>query len=136
MKMGELRSLGHNIADSLSSGVCLMVGIYDVDVHRAAAASREGYIDVDFIAGKSTCGLFSFKLRKAIRRYAEELPNFCRKHSLNLSEIKRISARFFTDPVDGPSFTVTVETVDGRRSIDRYAGFPGKRLKGTTGSAA
>ena len=136
MKIGELKSLGHNIADSLSSGVCLMVGLYDVDIYRAASSSRSGYIDVDFITGASTCGIFSFKVRKAIKLYAKALPDLCHRHGLDLSEIKLLTARFGTDPILEPNFTVTIETSDGRRSVDQYAGFPGKRLDISPGRAA
>ena len=32
MKHDELRSIGHNIADSLASGCGLMIGVYDMDI--------------------------------------------------------------------------------------------------------
>jgi hypothetical protein len=136
MKLGELKALGHNIADSLSSGIGLLIGVYDVDIYRAAASSRNGYIDVNFIAGTSTCGIFAFKVRRAIRLYAKALPDLCRRHALDLSEIKLLSARFATDPLIGPNFTVTVEASDGRRSVDQYAGFQGKRVGNSVKPAA
>ncbi len=32
MKLGELKSLGHNIADSLASGVGVLIGVYVTDI--------------------------------------------------------------------------------------------------------
>jgi hypothetical protein len=127
MKIGELASFGHNLADSLASGICFMAGIYTVSIHGEASASPPGYIVVDFITG-STCGNpVSEDLNQAIRRFSELLPELAKKHGLEFSEIKALSARFGTDPVAGPHYAVTVETTDGRRSIDQYAGYSGKR---------
>ena len=32
MKFDELRSIGHNIADSLASGIGLLIGYYQMDI--------------------------------------------------------------------------------------------------------
>lgn len=119
MKIGELASFGHNLADSLASGICLMVGIYAVDIYREASTSPEGHIAVDFMTGRTSGSPVSASLGRAIQRYSEGLPEFAMKQGLNLSKIKVLSARFGTDPVAGPHFSVTVETSDGRRSVDR-----------------
>lgn len=127
MKIGELASFGHNLADSLASGICFMVGIYSVDIHREAATSPEGHIVVDFMAGSTSGAPVSPGLAHAIRSYSEMLPELARRHGLDASEIKVLCARFGTDPVAGPHFVVTVETSDGRKSVDQYAGTPGRR---------
>lgn len=127
MKLGELRSFGHNLADSLSSGMCLMIGIYVVDIYKEAAASPQGHIVVDFLTGQTTGSPISSALRGAVQRYAEDLPRLCNGHGIDRSEIKRLSARFGTDKVAGPHFSVIVESTDGRQSTDRYVGFPGRR---------
>ena len=127
MKIGELTSFGHNVADSLASGICFMAGIYSVDIHGEAAASGEGHITVDFLTGETSGARVSKDLDRAVRRYSELLPDLAKRHSIDISEIKVLSARFGTDKVAGPHFLVTVESSDGRRSIDQYAGFPGKR---------
>jgi hypothetical protein len=127
MKIGELASFGHNIADSLASGICFMVGIYSADIHGEAAASPEGHIDVDFLTGTTSGSPISAELRRTIQKYAEMLPELAKKHEIDAAEIKVLSARFGTDPVAGPHFLVTVEASDGRRSVDQYAGIPGKR---------
>lgn len=127
MKLGELASFGHNMADSLASGICLMVGVYSADIHGEAAASPEGYITVDFMTGSTTGSPVSEELKRTIQRYAVLFPTIARKHGLEPSQINMLSARFGTDPVAGPHFLVTVEASDGRRSVDHYAGVPGKR---------
>jgi hypothetical protein len=128
MKIGELTSFGHNVADSVASGMCFMVGTYFVDVFGEAAASPEGHILVDFVTGCTSGSAVSDSLAAAIRRCAEMLPELAARHGLDASEIKTLQARFGTDPVAGPHFRVTVEATDGRRSEDQYAGLPGKRF--------
>ena len=128
MKIGELTSFGHNVADSLASCVCFMVGIYSVDIHAEAAASPEGHIVVDFKTGSTSGSPVSADLRHAIESYAERLSECADRHGLDAGEIEVLVARFGTDPIFGRHFTVTVEASDGRRSVDRYAGSPGKRL--------
>ena len=127
MKIGELVSFAHNVSDSLASGICFMVGILTIDIHGEAAASPVGHITVDFLAGTSEGGPVSEDLGFAIRRYHEKLPELARRHGLNPEEIAVMTARFGTDPVAGSHFLVTVETRDGRRSVDQYVGFPGRR---------
>lgn len=128
MKVGELTSFGHNVADSLASGICIMAGIYSVDIYREAASSIEGHIIVDFKTGSTSGSPVSPDLKRAIHRFSELLPDLAKKHGLDPSDIKVLTARFGTDPVAGPHFSVTVEASDGRRSIDQYVGIPGKRF--------
>ncbi|MHB9841539.1 hypothetical protein Q8F57_042780 [Paraburkholderia terrae] len=66
MKIGELKSLGHNIADSLASGIGLMIGAYDIDVFVEAAAGPEGFIIVNFLDGTAFGSPVSAKLQRAI----------------------------------------------------------------------
>lgn len=128
MKLGELKSLGHNVADSLASGIGLLIGVYTMDVFGEASSSPEGYITVDFLSGTSTGGEASAALRRAITLYCEALPDLCNKHGCDVAAIATLTARYGVDAVYGPHFAVTVETVDGRRSSDQYVGVPGKRL--------
>ncbi|MBC2729828.1 hypothetical protein [Thiobacillus sp.] len=129
MKLGELKSLGHNLADSFASGIGLLVGVYAMDVFAEAAASDPGYIEVNFIDASATGSVISATLQGAIESYSNALPELCKKHSIDPSQIKALIARFGTDSVYGPHFTVSVESIDGRSSTDRYIGFPGKRLR-------
>ena len=56
MKFGELKSIGHNIADSLASGIGLMIGVYETDVFGEARATSAGFIEVDFLNGSTMGG--------------------------------------------------------------------------------
>lgn len=127
MKIGELASFGHNVADSLASGMCFMAGMFSADIFGEAAASPEGHITVDFKTGSTSGSPASPALANAVRHYSELLPDLARKHGLDPSQIKFLIARFGTDQVAGPHFSVTVEAADGRRSIDQYVGIPGRR---------
>lgn len=128
MKIGELKSFGHNLADSLSSGMCMMSGSYGgVNIYAEAAGSAPGHVTVNFISGTTSGNPVSDGLSAVVQQFSRELPALCEGHGLKLAEIRQISARFGTDRVAGPHFSVTVESIDGRRSVDRYVGFPGRR---------
>ena len=129
MKLSELKSLGHNLADSFASGTGLLVCIYEMDVFVEAAASEPGYIEVNFIDGSTNGSAISTALKGAIKRYSDALPELCKKHRVDPNQIRTLIARFGTDPVYGPHFTVSVESIDGRSSTDQYIGFPGRRLR-------
>jgi hypothetical protein len=130
MKFATLKAIGHNIADSLASGIGLMIGVYSMDVFGEAAAAKPGYIDVDFILGTTAGSPASRQLRKAVSLYSSKaLPSLCEKHRIDLKQVKTISARFEVHPVAGRHFTVTVENKRGKRSIDQYVGVPGRRLR-------
>ncbi|WP_374389999.1 hypothetical protein [Brevundimonas sp.] len=129
MKFGELKSIGHNIADSLASGICLLVGYYEVDIFAEAASSPARYIDVDFLTGTSSGSLTSPSLTKVITLYRDALDRLCASHGTSSSAFTVLAARFATDSRYGERFTVTVEDQSGRRSIDEYLGRPGRKLK-------
>ena len=52
MKFGVLQSIVHNAADSLGSGIGLIVGVYEMDIYGEAGRSPEGAIKVDFLTGE------------------------------------------------------------------------------------
>jgi hypothetical protein len=56
VKFRQLESIAHNLADSLGSGVGLLVGIYELDIFGEARRSVEGYITVDFLKGTTSRG--------------------------------------------------------------------------------
>jgi hypothetical protein len=128
MKFGTLKSVGHNIADSLASGIGLMIGVYEMDVFGEAAATPERFIEVDFLTGKPSGGEASVELKRALKLYADALPDLCKRHGVEVSDFRRLSARFSGGP-GLERFTVTVEDKGGRRSVDEYVGLPGKRPK-------
>jgi hypothetical protein len=88
MKHAVLASLGHNIADSFASGIGLMIGVYDMDVFGEAAASQEGFIEVDFLTGSTTGAATSASLARAISLYAEALPGLCKKHGVEATDFE------------------------------------------------
>ncbi|PST25537.1 hypothetical protein C7U60_06575 [Mesorhizobium plurifarium] len=127
MKFRELTSVGHNIADSFASGMGFLIGVYEMDVFREAAASPEGYILVDFIAGTSSGAQPSASLAKAISHYARALDGLCQRHGNRAEAFRELKARYSLDS-RGPRFVVTVEDQSGRRSVDEYLGLPGRRV--------
>src|SRR3954463_3829514 len=126
MKFGTLKSVGHNIADSLASGIGMMIGVYEMDVFGEAAATPEGFIEVDFLSGQSSGGTTSPELARALKLYAAALPDLCRRQGIDAAEFRRLSARYSGQPMFR-GFTVTIEDRQGRRSTDNYAGVPGTR---------
>lgn len=128
MKFGTLKSIGHNIADSLASGVGLMIGVYDIDVFGEAAGGPDGFIEVDFLTGQTAGAVPSPALRRAIVLYAEAFPELCKRHDVDASEFTKLSARF-AGRYGAQGYTVTVADRRGRSSTDRYFGVPGKRPK-------
>mgnify|MGYP001810228156 CR=1 FL=1 len=127
MRFGELKSIGHNIADSLASGVCLLIGLRQIDVFSEASGSAEKFILVDFLAGTTDGADPSKELASAVSLYRDALGDLCRRHGVEASAFKTLTARYGVDRVYGPYFTVTVEDQMGRRSVDHY-GVGGRRL--------
>ena len=128
MKFGVLKSIGHNIADSLASGIGLMIGVYEMDVFGEAARSPERYIIVDFLKGTAVGGRPSPDLAKAITQYAEALPELCARHGVGKDAFRELTARYSVD-ARGRQFTVTIEDQKGKRSTDDYRGIPGARIQ-------
>ena len=129
MKLGTLKSVGHNIADSFASGIGLMIGIYQMDIFAEATSSKAGCVRVDFLSGSALEGDVSSSSSRAIVLYKEALANLCSKHGLKPQDFKVLQARFGVDPVYGRHFSVTVESATGKRSTDQYIGVPGKRSR-------
>ena len=127
MKFGVLKSIGHNVADSLASGIGLMIGVYEMDIFNEAGQSAEGHITVDFLSGKAVAGTPSKSLSRAIELYREALPELCEKHGAKAADFKTLTARFGSDLVQRRHFIVTVEDQKGRLSVDTYFGSPGRR---------
>ena len=127
MKFGILKSIGHNIADSLACGNSFLIGYLAVDLFGEAAAAPEGFIEVDFLSGAVSGGKPSDELALAASRYAKEaLPDLCKRQGTDVSAFRQLSARFSRDHT-AMRFTVTVVDQSGRRSTDGYMGLPGRR---------
>ena len=128
MKHDDLRSIAHNIADSLASGIGLLIGHYAMDIFGEAAKSKEGFVTVDFLNGTTEGGTLSASLAKAIKLYSEALPNLCEKQHSSLEYFKSLTARYSSDALDR-RVVVTVEDKNGRCSTDEYTGIPLKHIK-------
>jgi hypothetical protein len=128
MKHDELRSIAHNIADSLASGIGLLIGVYDTDIFREAKESQEGYITVDFLRGTAEGAVPSKSLAKAIKLYSEALPDLCERHGGSILFFQSLTARYECDALNR-HVTITIEDKNGRRSTNEYVGVPLSKMK-------
>lgn len=128
-KFAVLRSIGHNLADSLGSGVSLLVGAYEgYDIYAEAAAAPDGSVEIDFLAGRATNVSVSPVLAEVLARFVLELPEFCARHGARPDDFAGLAARFSGTPAN-PKVTVTVTNRAGRRASDHYVGSPARRPK-------
>lgn len=132
MKHGQMRSIGHNIADSLACGIGLMIGVYEMDVFGEAAGSPGGAITVDFLEGAVVEGDASTGLREAVALYRAALPGLCAKHGGAIDDFRTLKVRYWSTHTDR-RFDVTVEDSSGRRSTTEYGGLAAERLKAVDG---
>jgi hypothetical protein len=59
---------------------------------------------------------------------AQALPQLCASHGASVSDFRKLTVRFWPDPIFG-RFAVVVEDQNGRSSTAEYEGMPGKRAK-------
>jgi len=127
MKHDQLCAIGHNVADSMASGLAFLIGCYPVDVF-GEAANSEGVIEIDFLHGKIVRGSASDSLRSATLRFAEVLPAFCRENGADISDFEALSVTFDAT-LQEKRATLYVADRAGRASFTEYAGIPLKRLR-------
>jgi hypothetical protein len=128
MKHGELRAIVHNIADSLASGIGLLIGVYDTDVFGEARRSPGGALTVDLLNGLVVEGAASSSIAGAVALYRDALAKLCSEAGGSIAELQEAKVRFWSDHLDC-RFAVTIEDSGGRRSTTEYAGMPGKRVR-------
>lgn len=128
MKHGELRAFVHNVADSLASGIGLLIGVYGTDVFGEARLSHDGSLTVDFLNGTIVEGGASKSLAAAVSLYREALAKLISDAGGSISALNEAKVRFWSDRMDC-HFAVTIEDSAGRRSTTEYAGMPGKRVR-------
>ena len=121
MKFDDLRAVAHNMVASFSSGYSLLAGVYQVDVLLEAREGKDGFIDIDFLAGTSSDKLASGPLLGAIASFRDALPKLCAKHGLEASAFRQLRARFVSTGGQH-RFLVTVEYHKGRLCTDEYVG--------------
>jgi hypothetical protein len=128
MKIGTLRAIAHNIADSLGSGCGLLVGVFDMNVYGEARRNPSGVIAIDFLSAKTIDGRVSRTLGSAIAKYRAALPDLCAKHGASLEDFKTLTARYSGDGLTR-RVVVTVRDRLGRSFVDEYVGVPARRVK-------
>jgi hypothetical protein len=128
VKFKELEAIGHNIADSLASGVGLPIGVYFTDVFGEASRLKDGFIVIDFLSGKSASGNVSAELAGAVAMYRNALAALREKHDTSISSFSQISVR--CSMINSRrSMLVTVGDHLGHSSTKEYEGFSGRRTK-------
>jgi len=126
MKIGVLRAIAHNIADSLGSGIGLLIGVYEMDVFGEAKKSPGGVIVVDFLTGKAAKGRVSAGLKRALAKYRDVLPELCARHGASIDDFKTLTAHYSTV---NRRILVTVRDRIGRCVADEYVGTPARHVK-------
>ncbi|WP_066656257.1 MULTISPECIES: hypothetical protein [unclassified Sphingomonas] len=128
MKHSELRAIVHNAADSLGSGIGLMIGHYEMDVYGDAQRSRGGAITVDFLLGEIVEGEPSASLVESVALYREAFVALCAKSGCSVTDFGEAKARFWSDSLHR-RFAVMVTDRAGRCSSTEYVGVPGRRVR-------
>jgi hypothetical protein len=134
MKIGTLRAIAQNIADSLGSGIGMLIGVYEMDVFGEAAGSPDGFIKVDFLSGKATHGVLSPSLAGAVEKYRAALPKLCAKHGASIEDFREIT-RYSVNRLN-TRITVTIEDRTGHRAeepVRLTAGIGQEQILGSRG---
>jgi hypothetical protein len=128
-RLNVLKSIAHNIGDSMASGIGLMVGYYEMAIFEEAARSEEGYLLVDVLNGQVIEGTASTHLKRAIALYSKALPELCLRHGVEVSDFKTLHLRFALDRIYGGHFRVIVTDQNGRSREGHYYGSPARLMK-------
>lgn len=127
-KLGDLKSVAHNLAASVADGVSFLYGTYSLDIFGEATAAPGGRIVVDFLTGKVIEGDVSPELKKTLAESPTVLATLGLRHAVLPSDFKVLNGSFGVDQVYGSHFTVDVEDNSGRRWKESYSGSTGHRL--------
>ena len=128
MKIGVLRAISHNVADSLGCGIGLLIGVYDLNVFGEAMRSPGGVICIDFLAGTATRGKVSRRLAAAIAKYRDVLPVLCAKSRASIEDFRTLTACYSSDTFNR-RIVVRVRDRRGRCCVDEYIGTPARHVK-------
>ncbi len=126
MRFNTLRSVAHNIADSLACGMGFMIDVYETSVFEEASETSTGFLEVNFLTG-TTSSTTSAPLKRAIELYAEALGPLCERHGVPLSSFSQLTARYIPDSTGFGRFDVFISDREGRSVEDHYVGQPGRR---------
>ena len=127
VKHSAMRSIAHNLADSLSSGIGLLIGHYDLDIYGEAGQSGSGAIVADFIAGRVLNGDTSPSLTKAIYLYGEALNYLAAAHGGSREDFKELTVRFWSDQ-SGITLPLQLGT---REAAGQLSNMPAGRVSGS-----
>ncbi|MCE7797570.1 hypothetical protein LWE61_13545 [Sphingobium sufflavum] len=128
MKHDQLCAIGHNLADSMASGLGFVIGYHSMDVFGEAASSPDGFIEVDFLNGRIAQGTASDSLEAAAARFGEVFPEFCRKNGAEATDFKALSVIFDATALDRRVLLLVTDR-NGDSSTTEYTGIPLKRLR-------
>ena len=128
VKHAVLRSIAHNLADSISSGCCLLISDHDIGVYDEAKQTEEKCITVDLLQGTVLEHGASIKLTSQIRQCSVALEGLARSQGASCREFTEITVRFWTNELTN-RFSVSVRDRDGRRTTTEFTGRPGKRVR-------
>ncbi len=129
MKHDDLRSIAHNVADSLASGCGLLIGVYMTSIFAETKKCKGGVLKVDFLNGKALSDRPSRSLAGAIGKYRNGLRGLCEKHGGSIADFRELTAEYSETSTGQRIVVVTVEDQKGRRSTDTYADSPLRRVK-------
>jgi hypothetical protein len=119
MKIRTLESVAHNIADSLGSGIRLLVGAYNFDIFSAVRLSPNRYFLVDFIKGSVSGGKPTPSLGRVVKLYRDALPKLCAKHGALRENFREFTARYSS--INRVERTlVTIRDSHGRSRVREY----------------
>jgi hypothetical protein len=116
-EFGELKSVGHNIADSLASGIGMMIGVYEwMSLEKRKPARKDSS---RWISSRVRPRLES-PVAPWRKRYGSTHWRFRVSASpVNASDFRELKARF-SGTGFSRRFVVTVEDQSGRKSEDEY----------------
>ncbi len=127
MKHGKLRSIAHNLADSLAGYVGLITGVYDLDLYKDAARSPDGELVIDLLNNKIISGKPSPNHIEAVSRLRPEFNRLCETEKVSRSSFCNAIARFHANKVRY-GFTIIVEDDNGKITETDYTGIPARRV--------
>lgn len=128
MNFGDLRLIGHNIADSLAGeGGALICGSA-MNIFEQAVHTPDGFIEVDFLRGTASSRPILPCLDNAIVLHRRVLPRLCDRRGGSAGEFSLLQARFSADALS-KRFVVTVADHQGHRAEDEYVGSLGADIR-------
>lgn len=128
MRFGTLRSIAHNLGDSISTGLGLPIGLDGYDIFEEAKNSSEGFLEIDFIAGAICGAMPSTVLSDALLQYTRWLHELAAIHGATLDDFSRLTLRFADSKPYGRHFVATIANQRGRSDGTVYDGAGGLTL--------